>query len=921
MSQKHIDLIRDLKRENKILKIENAKLKQQLNPKNITVNNINKDLNERLELYMNLFKGRNDVYALKHFNKKGQKVYYPVIKEKYKKWNDETKRYDIIRTEGKSIYHKIDSNVYMKHLSKFEHDFSIGIYPLLNNDTCFFTAIDLDGDHWKEDTLAIIDILKKYDISHLIEKSQSGKGAHVWFFFEQQTPAIKARRFATIILSLAMRNSKSLNFSSYDRIFPTQDYLPKDGIGNLIALPLEGMTRKNNTGIFLDNYLNDLSYDMQWEVLSLVNKITSEKLYDFLENHDQNIEYQYLAGEESNQFSNSTQKELGPIQIIRESRVKIQLDNLSSETLNYVRSISSFKNPEFFKNQRMRFSNWNVPRIICCAEIDDNYVYIPKNVFFKLEKHLLDNDIDYHIIDKRSSGEKIQSCFNGQLKPRQQAALDTIMKHDMGVISAPTGFGKTVLGAKTIDQFKTNTLIIVPNKLLLYQWKNELERFLDTNYDIGLLGDNNNSLTGNIDIAIINSLDNHIDSIEQYGLILVDECHRAASLRYELTLQKLNPKRIYGFTATPIRNNGQELLIFMQCGDIIFETTQREDYLDKSFETTIYPVLSPFQSRSPNNKIQDIYDDLHNSNKRNKIISDLIVKNEFNKRSVLVLSNRIAHLDNIASLLNDAECEYLLITGETPNKQKKEILEKLKQLRDSNEKIILLSTGQFIGEGFDLPSLDTLILTSPIAWEGSLTQFIGRVNRDYKDKETVHIYDIVDYNIPVLSKMYKKRLRTYKKHGYTISEHTETHYEQVIYQDESFLNTLKTDIDSATTSVTFSVEFLSINKIKTIETLCESLFDKGVELDIISQKRNKKHSKKIYEYMYTSFINLYLSKSEISEYILVDQNIIWYGDFNLNLKKDKNISLIRMINSEYYWDFINLNQDVYLVEKNLSFNY
>lgn len=904
--------------ENNIKVLEKEKLELESKPifeeiqAALTVEEV---LNERLTLYKSYFRGRTDVYAKKSINKHGKKVYYPVVKQKYKVWNAQTKRYDILKQDTESVYEPLTNFVFENHLSKYETDFSVGIYPLIDGDKCYFIAIDFDGDNWRKDTLSVINVSRKNKLKFLPVISQSGNGGHLWFFFDQAISAYVARRMATILLSEAMEENSYLSLKSYDRIFPSQDYLAKDGIGNLIALPLEGSARQTEKSTFLYDDLTIVKDEDIWGRLAQVQKNSEKEVNTFVDSFSKNYEFQYLKGEkdDSSVYLIDNQKN---IKIILRGSIWIDSSSLNSSAVNFLRRISSFRNPEFYKKQRMRFSTWDTPRVISTIEQDNQYLVLPRNCLLEITETFKSNNVDLEIIDERTNGNTIDINFNGKLKPRQQEALSIVEKVENGVISAPTGFGKTVLAAAMISKFKRNTLIIVPNIVLLKQWKKELEKFLDGNFSIGQLGDGKNSLSNEIDVAIINSLEQNKHLLQNYGLVFVDECHRAASFRYENVLKNISSQRIYGMTATPIRNNGQEELIFMQCGNIIYEHSGKLDYLEKDFEINVVPVMTNYKFSNKKLKIHQLYKELQNDSRRNNRICEIISKNMLEKRSILVLSNRVDHLHTIGNILKSLDINYIQITGTNTEKERRIAFEELKLKTDNMEPILLLSTGQFIGEGFNLPALDTLILASPLAYEGNLTQYIGRVNRDHENKRNVFIYDIVDFNTPVLSKMYLKRSRTYKSIGYNIMSPDEKHDNKIIFSSSDFRPVFENDFINTNGPILISIQKVTKNIIIYLEDLISQKSGDRPQVSLLVKKSEKIEYKEAIEYaMGGQLIQMFISKDPVTAFTLMGNNGIWFGDISIDEELDKDQSFMRMENAEYYYDFISLFENSYPLSK------
>lgn len=596
-------------------------------------------------------------------------------------------------------------------------------------------------------------------------------GAHIWIFFETEITAINARKLGSLILTLAMENNPNISFKTYDRFFPNQDTMQKGGFGNLIALPLQKRAREENKTVFVNE--NFVPYIDQWQFLLSVKKVSELQVNSILKTYrelelknnfyDENDETPWKLPQKYD-FTNIKLPE--KIKIILANKIYIEKENLPPKLINKFLKIAAFQNPEFYRAQAMRFSTYDKPRIIACGGILPKHIAIPRGCLDELSAFCETNKINIELKDERLKGKKIKASFQGKLKDEQSKAYKELIEKDFGILSAPTAFGKTVLASRIISQRKVSTLILVHRKQLAVQWKQKLKEFL--NIEAGIIGGGKNKPAGIIDIAIMQSLikqENLAEFLSNYGQLIVDECHHLAAYKFEQIAKEYRGKYVLGLTATYERKDGHHPIIQMQCGNIVY----KEEQTKKQFNSLVKTCFTDFVYNFETQQINDIYQDIIKDNERNKKIVNDIEKAITEKRSIIVLTERTEHAQILYDLLKDKTKNLFFITGKMKNKDIKTILENIKK-SEKTEELIIISTGKYIGEGFDEARLDTLFLTMPISWKGTLIQYAGRLNRDYEHKKDVIIYDYADIKVPVLEKMYKRRLKGYKLLNYEFFE-------------------------------------------------------------------------------------------------------------------------------------------------------
>lgn len=738
---------------------------------------------EKLDLYRSLFRGREDVYPVRWHNKQGKSGYSPVC------GNEWTSVCQKPKIKCSACMHQkflpITDDVLTSHLDARE-DRTIGIYPMLQDETCYFLAMDFDKKNWQDDAATVMQICKDNNIPAALERSRSGNGGHVWVFFSEAIPASLARRWGTIILAITMKQRYQLGLDSYDRLFPNQDTMPKGGFGNLIALPLQGGPRKQGNSVFVDENL--VPYKDQWLFLFELRKLSEEEVTQFIQlnaNEDLAIKLDTypVFDEEKEPWAQSPKwinesiidQLPSEIKIVISDRVYVEKKDLPSSALNRLMRLASFSNPDFYKTQAMRLSTYGKPRFICCAEDLPNHIALPRSCLRDIKEFFEQYDVTVILDDKRFHGHTIDVTFVGELTTLQDTSARAIMAHDIGILSAATGFGKTVVASSIIARRKVNTLILVHRRELMDQWKERLQTFLNLPKEaIGLIGGGKEKRSGVIDIAIIQSLNRKGEVkayIEEYGQIIVDECHHLSALSFEQVLMKVKAKYVFGLTATLKRQDGQEAIVMMQLGPIRMKVDAKMLTGVRGFSLTVIPRYTVFQlpKEQENPSIQEVYQHLVDDEARNTMIFNDLLNCLEEGRSPLLLVERRAHADYFEERLRSFAKNVIVLRGGVGKKQREIVRQQITSIPD-NEERVFIATGKLIGEGFDDARLDTLFLVHPISWTGTLQQYAGRLHRTHTNKQEVKIYDYIDLQVPMLMSMYKKRVKGYRKMGYRGAE-------------------------------------------------------------------------------------------------------------------------------------------------------
>jgi superfamily II DNA or RNA helicase len=744
---------------------------------------------EKLSIFMNLFRGREDVFPKRWDNQKsGKSGYSPACHNEWVKGvcnKPHIKCGDCSR----QAFVAVSEDIVRKHLAgenlgSYKRDHTIGVYPMLKDETCWFLAVDFDKEHWKQDVTAYLNTCRIRNVPVSLERSRSGNGAHVWIFFTEPIAASDARKMAAALLTETMEHAPELGFESYDRFFPNQDTMPFGGFGNLIALPLQCQPREKGNSVFLDE--NFEPYVDQWKYLVSIQRMTRQEVMVIVEEASSrgkitgvrmplNEEDEKPWGTRPSSAKVDDlfgQKLPASLELVLSNQLFIAKQNLSPALINKFIRLAAFQNPDFYKAQAMRLSTFGKPRIIACTEDFPKYIGLPRGCVDEVLSLLKTLDIKPELDDKRNIGNKIKAEFLGKLSIEQEHAVQKMLAHDTGVLAATTAFGKTVVAAHIIAARKTNTLILVHRKQLLDQWVERLRVFLDIpENQIGIIGGGKRKPTGIIDVALIQSLvqKNKVDDlVANYGQLIIDECHHLSAVSFEAVTRASQAKYVLGLTATATRKDGHHPIIFMQCGPIRHKVDAKHQASLRPFTHKVIRRYTVFQLSSSDRQpsIQEVYAAITKDAERNEMIFDDVLKVLEEKWTPLLLTERKDHAIMLAEKFAKFCKHVILMIGGQSAKQRAFTKNHFDLVPETEERLII-ATGRYIGEGFDDSRLDTLFFTMPISWHGTLAQYAGRLHRLHQSKKEVIIYDYVDQSIPMLSKMAEKRKKGYEKLGYS----------------------------------------------------------------------------------------------------------------------------------------------------------
>jgi hypothetical protein len=555
---------------------------------------------QKVALFRRLFHGRTDVYPVRWESKAGKSGYAPACANEWRPGVCEKPRIKCSDCSHRSLIALTDRTIF-DHLAG---RLTTGVYPLLTDDTCNFLAVDFDDAEWREDAKGFAQSCRELGVPVALEVSRSGEGAHAWVFFSASVAARDARRLGTALISFTCARTRQLKLTSYDRLFPSQDTLPKGGFGNLIALPLQKLPREQGRSVFVDDALQP--FPDQWAFLASMAPMAARDIEPTIlraTGGEHPLDVTFVADDDSLEpwkpRPSASQRLTGPmpdsITVTQANMLFVEKGPLPQSLANRLVRLAAFQNPEFYRAQAMRMPVWDKPRVIGCAENFPRHIGLPRGCLEAVRQIFRDHGIRCELRDERSMGESLDLAFVGILRPDQQAAAKAMLKHDAGVLCAPTAFGKTVTAAALIASRGVNTLVLVHRTELLRQWKERLQSFLGVGPEVvGTIGGGKARPTGRIDVAVMQSLARRgevDDMVVHYGHVIVDECHHVSAFSFEAILKRAKAKYVLGLTATPVRRDGQQPIIFMQCGQIR-HTAAKPEGAPQTLEVTPLPVCA-----------------------------------------------------------------------------------------------------------------------------------------------------------------------------------------------------------------------------------------------------------------------------------------------------------------------------------------
>lgn len=705
---------------------------------------------EQLALYRSIFRGRDDCYA-RYWEKNGRSGYSPAYSLNWQEFKQHQAGGGTMKDFSEKTLLPITDEMISKHIVG---NHAIGIYPILDDNTSYFIAADFDGKEWQKDAQAYIDECTLLGLHVYLERSKSGNGGHVWIYFEGAYPCFKSRIIALSAISRAFNYSVFEKEISFDRLFPNQDSLPAGGFGNLIALPLQGTYSQNGNSLFVDP-ATLIPYEDQWGFLSQIRKHSVSELdavYDKITDNKQQAVKMHNKSRGDNDLVITVNK-----------LIALNRSQLTPPIVEFLKEKLNFINTEYLTRKRLGKSVYQVQKYFRLVEESGELVTLPRGFLEELISYLKEHTIKYEITNEHSEFPKLSFKNNIVLRPEQKLIVDGVSSHTNGVIIAPPGSGKTMIGMELITRHNLPALVLVHRKQLLDQWVDRIESHLAIpRTQIGTFSGTRKKFGKEITVALIQSFarDKNLNQFQdKFGTIIIDECHHIPAKTFREVIKSFNPQYLYGLTATPKRKHNDEQLIYVYIGPVIAEMSEsgngecNNGHLKITITETNLSV--PFQFKTDQYELlakMVSYDTARNQ----LILKDILEQASIGART-LVLSERKEHLD-VLELYLKGQCEIIKITGDDSSASR---TSKLKQIQDGHYQVIL-STGQFFGEGLDVQSINSLILAFPFSFEGKLIQYLGRLRQTSTDQ----VYTVCDYRdsrIPFLERQFKVRNRHYKK--------------------------------------------------------------------------------------------------------------------------------------------------------------
>ena len=901
-------------------------------------------------MFYSRFWGRQDVYARRNEKKDtGEAGYFPQCNNFWKDMCPKKHKQKNSCKECKHLSYKhLTKEDILMHLRGESNNASevIGVYPLHKDGTCRFLVYDFDNhekgaeksdfanndDEWIEEVESMRKICELNGIDPLIERSRSGKGAHIWIFFDNPIPASLVRKFGMALLDKGAEQVNLKSFKYYDRMLPAQDEVPDGGIGNLIALPLQGKALKEGNSAFIDSNWN--AYSNQWEILWSKPRLSREFIEEKIR------EWTYSIKDIINEAESEDDRDKpwagkmrfskndvdGTMHITLANGIYVDNTNIKAALQNKIRRLAAMSNPIYYKNKAIGTSNYDTSCWIYLGQDHlSGYIQIPRGLYGDLIDNIKKAGIPYDIEDERQRGKVIDVSFKGELRKEQQAALNEMVRYDNGILHAATAFGKTVVCSAIIAEKSVNTLIILESFALVEQWEEALEKFLNINEElpeyktktgrikvrkniIGKLHGAHDSMTGIIDIAMVGSLCKKGEFhkfLNQYGMVIVDECHHAASETISTVLKEVKAKYVYGVTATPKRGDGLEKKNYMLMGPIRYTYTAKEKAKNQGIEHLVYPRFTPIviprdlsgERIHPN----EAYSIIRDNEIRDDLIVDDVKECISEGRTPVILSKYKDHSERLYERLKNYADHVFLMTGNNSRKEHKDILRQLHEV-DKKETLILIATGSLIGEGFDYPRLDTLFMATPVSFESVVTQYAGRLNRDYEGKENVIVYDYVDSHIQMFDNMYTKRLRAYKQIGYDVCGGLKSIKQKTnaIFDSQNYFESFKKDLLKADKNIIISSPVISGAKVYELIDMLREKQVTGVKVSIVTWEPDlygfgdTSYWMRLHEEMRQAGFSLKTVEESCEHFAIIDEEIIWYGSMNLLSKPDIDDSMMRV---------------------------
>ncbi len=909
-------------------------------------------------LLYSLFRGRKDVYSTRCVTKEGKAVYYPVCRHFWqeglcpKRSGRKMRCMDCPSRE----WVPLSQRALLRHLrgERVAATDVVGVYPLLPDETCHFLVFDFDnhgepeGDEalpaLREEVDAMRAICSHLHIPCLVERSRSGRGAHVWLLFAEAIPATLARSFGAALLTKGAEFVNLRSFHSYDRMLPAQDHLPTGGLGNLIALPLQGRALQSGNSAFVDDDWRP--YPDQWGYLARAEKISRETVEEGVRLWCANGELGLLSEAEPGDADESgsafvlirdalpkpwertpfrlhAEDAAGAVDITRAEQLYVSTAGLKPRFLNTLRRLAAFPNPLYGKRLAMGYSVRETPRIIACHREPAGYIALPRGKWEELQQLLQAGGIRHSVCDERQRGRGIAVSFRGQLYPEQERAAAAMVAHETGILHAATAFGKTAVGASLIARHGVNTLILVHNREIMKNWLEDIPKFLDIREElptyttpsgqvrrrrsvVGSLHATHNSLTGIIDVAMVGSLGKGEDialAVREYGMVIMDECHHGAAQTIEDVLRSIPARYVYGMTATPKRDDGMEQKVTMQFGGIRHRFTAREKAALQGISHFIRPRFTRLVNLGEPWTMQEAYREVIAHEERNALIVEDALACIREGHTPLLLTKFKAHAETLRRLLEGRVPHLFVMQGGRSCKESALVRRQLYAV-SADEPLAVIAIGQYIGEGFNLPRLDVLMLTVPISFAGNVEQYVGRLHRSHEGKTAVWVYDYVDIHIRMLESMYRKRLATYGRMGYSVrgelgAGEGAVAEPRTLFNGEAFAAAFREDVGRAAQSVLVSSPRFSMHAARQFVAAARLHQLRGVRFSVlVAQEAVSPQNNGALHVLRSAGITVHELPQLHECFAVVDGGIVWYGSAHALTRPAAESSMMRLVNAD-----------------------
>lgn len=692
-----------------------------------------------LPLIRALFRGREDVFALR-WEKAGKSGYMPAHQFDLYHYREHKRKGGTWANYPHKSYLPLTDHEIQKHLSGRQQ---IGIYPLLEDNTSWFIVADFDNLNWKEEARTLLLECRKNQLPAYLERSRSGNGGHVWIFFNQPIPAIKSRRVLLSLLEQSGLISPLDKNSSFDRLFPNQDSHSGKGLGNLIALPFFEPAMREGNSLFIHPETFEPFAD-QWQFLNEIERAPASLFDELYTAQPPSVEHGYSEAD-------------SPLVITLQRRLHLHRDQLSRPLISFLREQLNFANSEYFIKKGIGRSTYGSTPYFNLMDTEGNNLFLPRGFVGKLIRYCTEEKIPFKFKDNRKKKEEIPLSFKAKLRPHQEKGIDAASRKDFGVIVAPPGSGKTLMGLKIIADKKQPALIIVHRRQLLEQWRDRVEVFLGIpRHEIGIIGNGKARQGKAITLATIQSLPGQLELVSsKFGTILVDECHHIPAKTYRSLLHQLDTYYLYGLTATPFRKYNDDKLIFAYMGDIIIEIdpTEIEDFKPAQVIVRNTELDVPYNSKT--DPFENLSKILIHDTQRNKLILQDINEELAKGKRIVIITERKEQIDALHQFLK-SQAEVITLSGDESENSKQLKWNLLKK----GDFQALITTGQYFGEGSDLTNIHSLFLVYPFAFKGKLIQYIGRIQRAEINPT---VFDYRDINIDYLNKLFLKRNTYYRQ--------------------------------------------------------------------------------------------------------------------------------------------------------------